>query len=202
MFTREVWRYVLPILLVAVILQYFSVYNALPVYALVVVVLFLFRLPSVEIPSCALCLVSPINGKVESIKSEHDPFLKREAQKITLASDIFDAYIMRSVTEGKVMQYWGNFENDTDNARQRKRAVWIQTDEADDVVIVMYSGTYNKVNCYVSTGERVGMGQQCGSTPFGGKFDVYLPANARIHCKVNDKLKAGKDVIAEWVHVQ
>lgn len=200
MFTREVWRYTFPLLLIAVVAHYFSVYYAAPFYIAAIVMLYLFRLPGADIPSCALCLVSPANGEVTAVNEEYDPYIKRNAKKITIMTHVTDAYPLRSVTEGKVVQYWEKSVDTSSRSHEKVRAVWIQTDENDDAVVVMHPARYSKVNCYVATGERVGLGQQCGCTPFGGIVEIYLPENSRVQVQIGDKVIAGKDIVAEWVH--
>ena len=204
MFTREVWRYVLPLILLGGIAHYFFVALAIPFYILAIVLLYLFRLPKADIPSCALCVVSPVDGEVVSIEKTTDPYLNRNAVKICMESAISGSYALRSVTEGKIMQYLAQARAGNGNSEKKEsrhaRAVWIQTDEKDDVVLVMYPGRLNKIHCYVAMGDRIGIGQQCGTTPFGGKIDIYLPENTRLHVKAKSKAQAGADIIAEWNH--
>jgi phosphatidylserine decarboxylase len=77
----------------------------------------------------------------------------------------------------------------------------LQTDEGDDLVMVMHRGALrNLPQCYVQVGERVGQGQRCGYVSMGGRVEVYLPCNSRPLAKPGSQVRAGADVIATLVH--
>jgi phosphatidylserine decarboxylase len=52
----------------------------------------------------------------------------------------------------------------------------------------------------VRYGERVGQGQRCGYLHLGGLIELYLPHNARVLARINDRVRAGQDVVAQLVH--
>ena len=79
--------------------------------------------------------------------------------------------------------------------------VWLQSDEGDDVVMVMARGRLrNEPRCYVRFGERTGQGKRCGFIHLGGTIDLYLPENSRMTIKEGDKVRGGSDIIAKLVH--
>lgn len=157
-------------------------------------VLWMFRDPRRNVPSLPLGIVSPIDGKVLSIGEEHDPYLDRQSLHIALQMSPLGMNSLRSITEGKVLNYWRGQNGG------RERAIQIQTDEQDDVVVVLRPGRWLKrLSCDVVTGDRVGQGQRCGYILFGSRIDIYLPKNCRSELTNGQTIHAGSDVIGEFI---
>jgi phosphatidylserine decarboxylase len=98
--------------------------------------------------------------------------------------------------EGKVLE-----PRNSADGTNRPHGVWLQTDEADDLVVVMHRGAlHNLPQCFVQVGERVGQGQRCGYVSMGGRVEIYLPVNSRPLVKPGSQVRAGSDVIATLVH--
>lgn len=171
-----------------------------PLWGLVIALSYLYREPVRVIPSAPLGLVSPVDGVVLDVKNNFDSFLKREALTISIQMNWFGAYVLRAVTEGKIMQHWLH-EADSDVHGHLQHAIWIQTDEQDDVIIAIHSGgRFKRMHCYAAIGERVGQGKRCGFIPFGTRIDVLLPVKSKTKLKPGDKVLAGSDLIGEFVH--
>ena len=171
-----------------------------PLWGLVVAFAYLYREPKRIIPSAPLGIVSPVDGVVTNAETKYDTFLKREALIISIQMNWLGAYVLRSVTEGKIMQHWLH-EDDHEHHGHLQHAIWIQTDEKDDVIIAIHAGgRFRRMHCYASVGERVGQGKRCGFIPFGTRIDVILPIKARTSLKAGDKILAGSELIGELVH--
>lgn len=161
---------------------------------------YLYREPKRAIPSAPLGLISPVDGRVVAVENKFDTFLKREAQIISIQMNWYGAYILRSVTEGKIMQHWLH-ETDSESQGHLQHAIWIQTDEEDDVVIAIHAGgRFRRMHCYASVGERVGQGKRCGFIPFGTRIDIILPVKVRTSLKTGDRVLAGSDLLGQFVH--
>lgn len=173
-----------------------------PLWGVVAAVAYLYRDPNRVIPAAPLGVVSPVDGRVISIETQQDPFLKRESLVISLQMNWSGVFVLRAVTEGKILQHWLHESTESEEIPGRlQHAIWIQTDEHDDVVIAIHAaGQFRKMHCYAATGERVGQGKRCGIIPFGTRIDVLLPTRARTQLKADDRVLAGRDLIAEFVH--
>lgn len=157
------------------------------------VLAWLYRDPTRPIPGRPLTIVSPVDGQVVSVETAPDRFLKREALHIVIRMSLTGVFSLRSITEGRVMQIWQE-----QNGHGRCLAIWIQTDERDDAVLVLRPGRWLKRLSYqLSFGVRVGQGQRFGHILFGSTIDVYLPASARSTIEAGQHVKAGCDGIAE-----
>ena len=173
-----------------------------PLWGIVIAIAYLYRDPNRNIPSAPLGIVSPVDGTVIEVANQYDPFLKRDALVISLQMNWYGVFILRAITEGKIMQHWLHESDKADDFPGRlQHAIWIQTDEKDDVVIAIHAGgRFRQMHCYASTGERVGQGKRCGFIPFGTRIDVILPTYARTRLNTGDHVSAGSDLIAEFVH--
>ncbi|MGD8785515.1 MAG: phosphatidylserine decarboxylase [Thioalkalispiraceae bacterium] len=171
-----------------------------PLWGLVLALVYLYRDPERTIPSAPLGLVSPVDGTVIAVENRFDTFLKREALMVSIQMSWSGAYVLRAITEGKIMQHWLH-ETDSQTQGHLQHAIWIQTDEGDDVIIAIHAGgRFRRMHCYASVGERVGQGKRCGFIPFGTRIDVFLPVKARTSLEPGNKVMAGSDLIAQLVH--
>ena len=171
-----------------------------PLWGVVLAFAWLYRDPRRGVPSAPLGLVSPVDGVVTRMELTNDPYLKRESLCVSLQMYWYGVYALRSVTEGKIMQHWLHHPDDHEQGHLQ-HAIWIQTDEGDDVVVALHAGGhFRRMHCYANTGERIGQGKRCGFIPFGTIVDIYLPTKARSTLSVGDKVNGGSDLIAEFVH--
>jgi phosphatidylserine decarboxylase len=185
------------ILAAVVVLNFSGLQTSLPFWGLSLLILVVFRDPEREIPSQPMAVVSPADGRVTSVTTTRDPYLDRNSIRVTLQMNPYGVFTTRSPVEGKVLQ-----PPHTPEDARMPHGVWLQTDEGDDVVLVMMRGRlYTAPRCYIRIGERIGQGKRCGFVHLGGQIDVYLPERSRLAVDVGDWVRSGSDVIATLVHV-
>lgn len=169
---------------------------SLPLWAAIAGLLFLYRDPARQVPAKQSAVISPADGRVTRVESVKDPYLNRDAQRMTIRMHPYGVFSTRSPVEGKMLE-----PRPREAAEGMPHGVWLQTDEGDDLVIVMNRGLLrNPPRCYVRFGERVGQGQRCGFITLGSTIDLYLPLNSRIKVQQGDRVHAGADVVAQLVH--
>ena len=87
------------------------------------------------------------------------------------------------------------------DAHQGRFAMWIQTDEEDDVVLVMRGLLVSRrLRCTTQVGERIGQGQRCGLVQFTATAEVLVPVNSRLATTRGSVVRSGSDIIASLVH--
>jgi phosphatidylserine decarboxylase len=178
------------------VLHFIGWLQSLVFWALVLLVLVLFRDPERDIPSQPLAIVSPADGKVTSISTMHDPYLLRESVRVAIQMPPYGVFTTRSPIEGKVLEP-PNFPEDD----SIPHGVWLQSDEGDDVVMVMTRGPLNnEPRCYIRFGDRIGQGKRCGFVHLGGRVEIYLPESSRLLVKEGDVVQSGSDIIAKMIH--
>ena len=201
---REGWTHVAIVAAAAAAVHYFVGWPwALPLWLATLFVAQFFRDPPRQVPAVPFGVVAPADGRVIALGESDDPYLKRSAKRISIFMNVFDVHSNRSPIEGKVMERWyekGAFFNaalDKTSAQNERNALWIRTDDGDDVVAVQVAGLIaRRILCYVGPGARVTRGQRFGFIRFGSRVDVYLPANSRFRVALGDRVRGASDVIA------
>ena len=177
---------------------------SLPFWAASLFILQFFRDPPREVPEDPAAVVSPADGRIVEVSRGEDPYLKREALKISVFMNVFNVHSNRSPVDGAVENVWyhpGLFVNasfdkaSTDNERN---ALHLKTAPGEDVTCVQVAGLIaRRILCYASKGDRLARGQRYGFIRFGSRVDVYLPVGSRPRVAIGDKVKASSTVLAE-----
>lgn len=191
--------YIYAAAVVAIAVHYFIGWlPALLAWALVALLLLLFRDPARPIPANPLGIVCPIDGKVLAVEERHDERLDREALYIRLDMVPWGVFAIRTPSEGKIMEQWFPPRSFGGKGQYSE---WIRTDEGDDVVIAFNNTLFvNYRSCLQQIGERTGQGHRCGYVPLGTEVELWLPVSSRPLVKVGDQVKSGIDVVANLVH--
>ncbi|MFV2059271.1 MAG: phosphatidylserine decarboxylase [Gammaproteobacteria bacterium] len=196
----EGWTYISLLLLASVVAQIFFSFWAILVWLLFFASVYLFRDPHRKSPAIPLAIVSPVSGTVTEVAVKQDSFLQREAHFIQIKMPFYTIFSVRSITEGKVMQQWHQMQ-EYDDKTCPCYSIWIQTDEMDDVILVLRPGRWlNQIKSYFITGERVGQGHRMGYILFGTCIDVYVPKSSTIEAVKGLKVSAGTNILAHLVH--
>ncbi len=162
-----------------------------------------FRDPPRQIPAEAGAVLSPADGRIVSVGNARDPYLERDALKISVFMNVFNAHSNRSPVDGVVEKTWyfpGRFFNaDLDKASmENERAViYLRTPENQDVTCVQVAGLIaRRILCYAKEGSHLARGERFGFIRFGSRVDVYLPVTATPQVTVGDKVYATETVLA------
>ncbi len=163
---------------------------------LTVALLAYFREPDRRIPPVPLGVLAPVDGRVVHRRECHDPFLDREAVRVGIELNRFGSYYLRAPIEGTLLEIRRSVQ-----CPQAGQASWIQTDEKDDVVIFLAEGSMlGERPCLTPFGQRLGQGRRCGRRRLARRIDLYLPSESRVEVQIGDKVTAGSDLIATFVH--
>ncbi|SDW97095.1 phosphatidylserine decarboxylase [Nitrosomonas oligotropha] len=178
---------------------------ALPFWVIALFVLQFFRDPPREVPENRNAILAPADGRIVAVEKTQDPYLEREAVKISVFMNVFNVHSNRSPVDGEVRDKWyfpGKFINaDLPKAslENERNALWIKTDNGADVTCVQVAGLIAKrILCHVSPGDHVARGQRFGFIRFGSRVDVYLPLDTKINVNIGDKVSATLTVLAEF----
>jgi phosphatidylserine decarboxylase len=203
---REGWPFLAISLVAALALTWLAGWLwALPVWIIAVFVLQFFRDPARPAPAGEGLVLSPADGRIVAVEETDDPWLNRRALKISVFMNVFNVHSNRAPVDGEVKQVWynpGKFINadlakaSTENERN---ALWFQTRDGKDVTCVQVAGLIaRRILCYVAPGATLQRGQRYGFIRFGSRVDVYLPTDARPLVALGDKVKASRDVLAQF----
>lgn len=202
---REGWPFIIGAVVIAAIVNTLAgLIWATPFWLIALFILQFFRDPPRVIPQKANAVLSPADGKIVAVESVQDPYLKREAIKVSVFMNVFNVHSNRSPVDGNIIDKWyfpGKFINASlpkaslDNERN---ALWIKTDNGFDITCVQVAGLVAKrILCHVKIGDHLARGQRFGFIRFGSRVDVYLPPNTKINVNIGDKVYATLTILAE-----
>ena len=176
---------------------------SLPFWLISVFILQFFRDPPREIPDDPLAVLSPADGRVVVVGKARDPYLDRDAIKISVFMNVFNVHSNRSPVDGTVKKRWyhaGSFLNaalDKASLENERNALWLQTRSGTDVTCVQVAGLVaRRILCYVGEGAALERGQRYGFIRFGSRVDVYLPLDAEVKAALGDTVYATESILA------
>jgi phosphatidylserine decarboxylase len=202
---REGWPFIALSLAAAAAVQWAAgFWWALPLWIIALFVIQFFRDPPRTLPDDPSAIVSPADGLVVSVERTHDPYLDREALRISVFMNVFNAHSNRSPADGEVRKTWyhaGSFFNASlakASLENERAAIWIRTPAGQDVTCVQVAGLIaRRILCYAQTGQRLARGDRFGFIRFGSRVDVYLPTAAVPVAAVGDKVYATESILAK-----
>jgi phosphatidylserine decarboxylase len=137
------------------------------------------------------------------VEKTRDPWLERDALKISVFMNVFNVHSNRAPVDGTVKQVWyhaGRFLNaalDKASVENERNALWLRTRSGADVTCVQVAGLIaRRILCYVSAGAELARGERFGFIRFGSRVDVYLPLHAQPVAAIGDKVYAAESVLA------
>ena len=203
---REGWPFVLIGLVVALVIGVLiGWWWSLPVWLLAIFVLQFFRDPPREVPDDPRAVVSAADGRVVEVGRAQDPYVQRDALKVSVFMNVFNVHSNRSPVDGTVKERWyfpGGFLNaalDKASLENERNALWLRTRDGADVTTVQVAGLIaRRILCYVGSGADLHRGQRFGFIRFGSRVDVYLPLDAQVKAAIGDKVYAAETVLA-WL---
>jgi phosphatidylserine decarboxylase len=200
---REGWPHLAISLVLALGATWLLCWWSIPFWLLLVFVAQFFRDPHRDIPQTPGAVLSPADGRVVLVGKARDPYLERDALKISVFMNVFNVHSNRSPAAGTVQQRWyhaGSFLNaalDKASAENERMALHVRTDQGTDIVFVQIAGLVaRRILCYANQGERLERGQRYGFIRFGSRVDVYLPTAASAKVAVGDTVTAGTSTLA------
>jgi phosphatidylserine decarboxylase len=201
---REGWPHVLIALGLALLGTWVLGWWSIPLWIVLVFVLQFFRDPARTVLGHTRSALAAADGRVVLVGRARDPYLERDALKISVFMNVFDVHSNRAPVSGTVVRTWyhpGSFLNaalDKASAQNERLAVHLRTSDGIDVTSVQIAGLVaRRIFCYVREGESVTAGQRYGFIRFGSRVDLYLPADASPKVAVGDRTTAGLSVVAE-----
>ena len=201
---REGWPFLAAAVIVAALVGWLAGgWWAAPLWLLALFVLQFFRDPPREIPDDPHAVLSAADGRVVAVEKARDPWLERDALKISVFMNVFNVHSNRSPVDASVKQRWvhaGSFLNaalDKASLENERCALWLRTSGGQDVTCVQIAGLIaRRILCYVDAGRQLARGERYGFIRFGSRVDLYLPLDAEVTAALGDKVYAAESVLA------
>lgn len=161
--------------------------------------IFFFRDPDREIGKN---IVSPADGKVIKIKKIKDPDVG-DSIKVSIFMSILDVHVNRMPIDGKILKIERGegkfFPAYSEESEKNEKNIILAETKIGKIKIIQIAGIFaRRIVCYVKEGKNIAKGERIGMIKFGSRVDLILPKDkVRLKIRVNDKLRAGVDEIAE-----
>jgi phosphatidylserine decarboxylase len=176
---------------------------SLPFWLVLAFIVQFFRDPPRRVPDDPMAVLAPADGRIVVVGKARDPYLEREALKISVFMNVFNVHSNRSPVDGEVKGRWynpGAFVNaalDKASTENERNALWLRTTDGVDVTCVQVAGLIaRRILCYVDKGVALARGQRYGFIRFGSRVDLYLPLDAQPAVAVGDKVRATETILA------
>ena len=203
---REGWTYLALSVVTALLLTFFGLWVLATLAWLVVIFIAqFFRDPARKVPREPGAVLSPADGKVVTVSQTRDPYLDRDALKISVFMNVFNVHSNRSPVDGAVANRWyhaGSFVNaalDKASLENERNALQLRTPTGVDVTCVQIAGLIaRRILCYAKPGDKLARGERYGFIRFGSRVDLYLPLDAQPKAAIGDTVYASETVLA-WL---
>ena len=161
--------------------------------------IFFFRDPEREVGKN---IVSPADGKVIKIKKIKDPDVG-DSIKVSIFMSILDVHVNRMPMDGKILKIerveGKFFPAYSEESEKNEKNIILAETKIGKIKIIQIAGIFaRRIVCYAKEGKNIAKGERIGMIKFGSRVDLILPKDkVRLRIRVNDKLRAGVDEIAE-----
>jgi len=176
---------------------------AAPLWFITAFIVQFFRDPPRVIPQESKAVLSPADGRIVAVERVRDPYLERDALKMSVFMNVFNVHSNRSPVDGEIRKTWyhrGSFFNaalSKSSLENERAAMWMRTPGGADVTCVQIAGLVaRRILCYAKTGQQLARGERYGFIRFGSRVDVYLPPESRPVASMGDKVYATETILA------
>ncbi len=174
---------------------------------LFLLVLQFFRSPWREIMMPDDNLVyAPADGKIVAIEEvKEDEYFEDKRIQVSIFMSPTNVHVNRNPIGGTVNYFRyhpGKYlvawhpKSSTENERT---TVVIGNGDTEILLRQIAGAVAKRIVNYLNVGEEVEQGAEMGFIKFGSRVDLFLPLNAKIEVKLNQKVKGNRTVIAKTV---
>ena len=165
-----------------------------------------FRNPKRNTPINPRHIIAPADGKVVVIEGTVETeYFKDKRKQISIFMSPLNVHINRFPVGGTVtyVKYRPGLylvawhpKSSTENERT---TVVVKTDNNEEVLFRQIAGAVaRRIVYYCKEGDKAEQGGEMGFIKFGSRVDIFLPLSAKVNSKLNDVVKGGETVIAEF----
>lgn len=165
-----------------------------------------FRNPKRITPNDDNAIIAPADGKVVVIEEvDETEYIKGKCRQISIFMSPVNVHVNRYPVSGDVLYekyHPGKYlvawhpKSSTEN----ERTTVVVAHKNGNVLFRQIAGALAKrIVCYAKVGDKASAGAEFGFIKFGSRIDIYLPLEAKVNVKLNQKTTGGETIIATWV---
>ena len=190
----------------------FAKWPSLPTFLLMVpltlvfcILVYFFRDPERISPVSDGLFLGPADGRVMAVERVHEPlFLEGEALRISIFMSLLDVHVNRAPIDGRVVfvqhvpgQFLQAFRPEASELNEHN-LIGLDSRYGNVLVRQVAGIMARRVVCWVQPDQRLGMGERLGVIKFDSRVDLFLPPEAEPIVQVEDRVRAGVTVVAQW----
>lgn len=165
-----------------------------------------FRDPEANPPKGNGLIVSPAHGTVDVVdETTESEYMGGRCKRISIFLSVLDVHVQKAPVTGKLVfhkhqdgQYLSATRSDCGTFNEN---VLLGIEPAAmpnrKLGVRLIAGLIaRRIIVWAAAGENMVQGERISLVQFGSRGDVYLPLDAKIQCKLGDKVVGGETVIA------
>jgi phosphatidylserine decarboxylase len=167
-------------------------------------VLQFFRNPAITLPTDETLVYAPADGKVVVIEETmEEEYLNERRRQISIFMSPVNVHINRSPISG-IVEYFKYHPGKylvawhPKSSQENERTTLVVTEPSGTKILIrqIAGAVARRIRWYVKEGDPVIRGGEFGFIKFGSRVDVFLPLDAEILVKVQEKTKGGRTPLA------
>ena len=197
------WKIVTPLFVLAALCFAFGWNVAAGIFVIAgLYVLYFFRDPERIPPEVPGALVSPADGKVDTVEVvDYAGFPGDRAIKVGIFLSIFDVHINRAPCDGRVVETkykpgkFLNAMNKKSSIANESNLISLETNEGPVLVKQIAGMIARRIICPLQRGNAVKRGQRIGLICFGSRTEAFLPTETELKVKPGMHVIGGSTII-------
>ena len=196
MIVKDAFRFLIPLLISAVLAYLLGLYlAAFLVMLLAAFVAFFFRNPKREIPADPRVIVAPADGRVVRVERVGN------VTKLSIFLSIFNVHVNRSPIAGRIeaIDYKsGKFKaafNHAASVENERNVIMVSQGDIKIVFTQIAGLVARRIVCWKKVGDTVAKGELIGLIRFGSRVDVLFPAGTDATVEKGMRVRGGSSQI-------
>jgi phosphatidylserine decarboxylase len=167
-----------------------------------------FRDPDARVPAGKGLIVAPAHGTVDVVDETTEPeFMGGRCRRVSIFLSVLDVHVQKAPVSGRLVfhkhqdgQYLSATRSDCGSFNENVLLGILPAEFPEmKIGIRLIAGLIaRRIVVWAAAGEDVVQGERISLVQFGSRGDVYLPLNARIQCRLGDKVIGGETVLATF----
>ncbi len=162
-----------------------------------------FRVPRRTVTAAANEVICPADGKVVVIERVHEhEYFKDDRIQVSIFMSPLNVHVQWTPIAGEatyVRYHPGAYlvAWDPKSSTENERTTLVLKNAGHEVLFRQIAGAVaRRIRYYLTEGQQVTHGEECGFIKFGSRVDVFLPLNAEVCVDLNQTVQGRTTVLA------
>ena len=150
-------------------------------------------------------ILSPVDGKVVIIKKVFEKeYFKDERLQISVFMSPINVHVTRYPSSGEIVfskYHPGDYLvawHPKSSEKNERTTIVLKTKSFGEILYRQIAGALaRRIVNYAKVGEKATQGEDAGFIKFGSRVDLFLPLDAKVKVKLNQKVIGGETVISK-----